>query len=92
MEDAGTEAYAPPSDRSESPSTGKKAADAIKLFIGQVPKTFEEEDLQTYFIEFGAIHELRILRHRFTNEHKGTEDTLQLSSGCLSFLNCKVIG
>lgn len=72
MEAAGTDTSPTPNDRRQSPSAGGKAPDAIKLFIGQVPKNFSEEDLQTHFSEFGSIHELRILRNRHTNEHKGT--------------------
>lgn len=48
-----------------------KDADAIKLFVGQVPKTFEEKDLKPYLSPFGGIHELSILRDKLNMAHKG---------------------
>lgn len=46
-------------------------ADAIKLFIGQVPRTWEDKDLRPYFEQYGQIHELTVLRDRLTRNHKG---------------------
>lgn len=48
-----------------------KDPDAIKLFVGQVPKTFEEKDLNPYLLPFGSIHELSILRDKLNMSHKG---------------------
>lgn len=45
--------------------------DAIKLFIGQVPKTFEEKDLKPYLDPYGPIYELSILRDKLNSSHKG---------------------
>ncbi|KAJ7379119.1 CUGBP Elav-like member 4 [Desmophyllum pertusum] len=46
-------------------------SDAIKLFIGQVPRTWDDKDLRPYFESYGQIHELTVLRDRLTRNHKG---------------------
>ena len=60
------------------PPRAEKEQDAIKLFVGQVPKTFEEKDLRPYLEQYGPIHELSILRDKITKIHKGIERTCEL--------------
>lgn len=56
-----------------------------KMFIGQVPRTWEEKDLRPMLEEHGEVFDLQILRDKFTGQHKGKktlENTLYLFVVC----------
>ena len=44
---------------------------SMKLFVGQVPKNMEENELQPYFQKYGPISSVKICRDRDSKNHKG---------------------
>ncbi|XP_048769005.1 CUGBP Elav-like family member 1 isoform X2 [Ostrea edulis] len=45
--------------------------DAIKMFVGQIPRSMDENDLRKMFEEFGAVFQLNVLRDKATGQSKG---------------------
>ena len=51
--------------------TNSLGGDTIKLFVGQIPRTWEDSELREILDPFGPIHDLSILKDRTTGAHKG---------------------
>uniref|UniRef100_A0AAQ5Y3U0 RRM domain-containing protein n=1 Tax=Amphiprion ocellaris TaxID=80972 RepID=A0AAQ5Y3U0_AMPOC len=51
--------------------------DSIKMFVGQIPRSWSETELKELFEPFGAVHQINILRDRTQNppQSKGTVRT-----------------
>ncbi|CAL8073745.1 unnamed protein product [Orchesella dallaii] len=45
--------------------------DAIKMFVGQVPKHMNETDLRELFEQFGRVYQINVLRDKVTKQSKG---------------------
>lgn len=45
--------------------------DYIKMFVGQIPRAMNEQDLIDMFSEFGRVYQLNLLRDKFTGVSKG---------------------
>jgi RNA recognition motif-containing protein len=48
-----------------------KDDDAVKLFVGQIPKDMDEEALRPVFAEYGPIFDLTVIRDKGTGQHRG---------------------
>ena len=41
--------------------------DAIKMFVGQIPRSWSEKELKELFEPYGAVYQINILRDRSQN-------------------------
>uniref|UniRef100_A0A182NEI8 RRM domain-containing protein n=1 Tax=Anopheles dirus TaxID=7168 RepID=A0A182NEI8_9DIPT len=44
--------------------------DYIKMFVGQVPRTMDEQQLKEMFEEFGRVHQINVLRDKTSGQSK----------------------
>lgn len=61
--------------------------DAIKMFVGQIPRSWSEKELKELFEPYGAVYQINVLRDRSQNppQSKGTVVVLCLLSGFFFF-------
>lgn len=45
--------------------------DNIKMFVGQVPRSMDENDLKQLFEEYGRVHSINVLRDKTSGISKG---------------------
>lgn len=45
--------------------------DAIKMFVGQIPRSLDDADLKKMFEEFGDVFQINVLRDKITGQSKG---------------------
>lgn len=56
--------------------------DAIKMFVGQIPRSWSEEQLRELFEPYGAVYEINVLRDRSQNppQSKGWQHYTRIRS------------
>jgi RNA recognition motif-containing protein len=49
--------------------------DAIKMFVGQIPRSMDENDLRKMFEDYGQVHQVNVLRDKISGQSKGKKVT-----------------
>lgn len=57
-------------DCTRSPAS-QPDSDAVKMFVGQIPRSWQEQDIIQLFQDFGHIHSINILRDKKSGESRG---------------------
>nr|ABS18833.1 ELAV-type RNA binding protein variant B [Caenorhabditis elegans] len=58
-------------DNDVSPSPSEPDTDAIKMFVGQIPRQWNETDCRRLFEKYGSVFSCNILRDKSTQASKG---------------------
>ena len=45
--------------------------DSVKMFVGQIPRTMEEDELKQLMEEYGPVYNVGIIRDRASGQHRG---------------------
>ncbi|XP_031350120.1 CUGBP Elav-like family member 2 isoform X1 [Photinus pyralis] len=56
---------------SSNPEQDQPDPDNIKMFVGQVPHSMDENDLKQLFEEYGRVHSINVLRDKNTGISRG---------------------
>uniref|UniRef100_A0AAG5DA05 RRM domain-containing protein n=1 Tax=Anopheles atroparvus TaxID=41427 RepID=A0AAG5DA05_ANOAO len=70
MADAGGK-LSPCQDLDEEAVSDQPDPDYIKMFVGQVPRSMDEQQLKEMFEEFGRVHQINVLRDKTSGQSKG---------------------
>lgn len=70
MADAGGK-LSPCQDQDEEVVSDQPDPDYIKMFVGQVPRSMDEQQLKEMFEEFGRVHQINVLRDKTSGQSKG---------------------
>lgn len=57
-------------------------SDAIKMFVGQVPRSMDENDLTKMFEQYGPVYQLNVLRDKVSGQSKGKSLTFDTRNSC----------
>ena len=79
---AGSQQQTPTNGQANSPSplpfgediingVDQNEQDSLKMFVGQIPKNYSENELRSIFAEYGEISQINVLRDKQTNVSKG---------------------
>uniref|UniRef100_A0A4W3J9R0 RRM domain-containing protein n=1 Tax=Callorhinchus milii TaxID=7868 RepID=A0A4W3J9R0_CALMI len=52
--------------------------DSIKMFVGQIPRSWSEKELKELFEQYGAVYEINVLRDRSQNPPQSKGETRSL--------------
>ncbi|KAK6640280.1 hypothetical protein RUM44_011966 [Polyplax serrata] len=50
--------------------------DYIKMFVGQIPRSMDEEQLRIMFEEYGRVHQINVLRDKVTGQSKVSRSSI----------------
>lgn len=59
--------------------------DAIKMFVGQIPRSWTEEQLRELFEPYGAVYEINVLRDRSQNPPQSKGQARAFQQGAASY-------
>lgn len=62
------------------PTADQPDPDSIKMFVGQIPRTMDEDELKAMFEEYGPVFQLNILRDKVTGQSKGMYTSIHAAS------------
>ncbi|CAG9760914.1 unnamed protein product [Ceutorhynchus assimilis] len=65
-------------------------ADTIKMFVGQVPRSMDENDLRRMFEKYGRVHAINVLRDKATGASKDCLDLFSTTAKHLPQMNNRI--